>query len=52
MSEMPDATPCFIEACAKLAVEALARGDRSAAEVLLEKAAHAAALRRPEAAAR
>ena len=42
---LPSAVPSFLEACAKLAGEAAARGDFGRARALVEKAARVAALR-------
>jgi hypothetical protein len=42
---LPSAVPSFLEACAKLAGEAAARGDFTRARELVEKAARVAALR-------
>ncbi len=42
--ELPSAIPAFLEACAKLANEAAARGDVTTAQELIAKAARAAAL--------
>jgi hypothetical protein len=42
---LPSAVPSFLEACAKLAGEAAARGDFNRARELVEKAARVAALR-------
>jgi hypothetical protein len=43
--ELPNALAAFLEACAKLANEAAARGDVTTAQELIAKAARAAALR-------
>jgi hypothetical protein len=42
---LPSAVPSFLEACAKLAGEAAARGDFARARELVEKAARVAELR-------
>jgi hypothetical protein len=42
---LPNGVPSFLEACAKLAGEAAARGDFARARELIEKAARVAALR-------
>jgi len=42
---LPSAVPSFLEACARLAGEAAARGDFDRARALIEKAARVAALR-------
>ena len=42
---LPSAVPSFLEACAKQAGEAAARGDFDRARALIEKAARVAALR-------
>jgi len=42
---LPSAVPSFLEACAKLAGEAAARGDFVRARELIEKAARVAAVR-------
>lgn len=43
--DLPSSVPSFLEACAKLAGEAAARGDFVRARELIEKAARVAALR-------
>jgi hypothetical protein len=47
-SPLPDALPAFLDACGKLAADAVARGDRRRAGELTELAAKAVAARLDE----